>query len=123
MSSISEDVFDLNLNLIRDNYIPSTRDEIVSSPKYFKDAALLLIKSYYPDEKSRQLVHVIHDLNLSSINTKIYNCLYFLNLYSKGKFKICYDNYDNLILNYKNFKKWNSILLSQLYIESSYFDD
>lgn len=123
MNSISEDVFDLNLNLVRDSHIPNTRDEIVSNPRYFKNAALVLIKNYYPDEKSRQLVHVIHDLNLSSINTKIYNCIYFLHLYSKGECKMYYDKHDNLILNYKNFKKWNNILLSQLYMESLYFDD
>lgn len=118
----SEEIFDLNLNLVRPLYIPSTRIDVVKSPFYFKEAALVLLEAY-KNKPDKIIAEIIQDLDLYAIRSQIYNCLYFLNIYSENKFKLDVDSSDNIIFKYKDFKKWHDKLLVDIYRENLYFDD
>jgi hypothetical protein len=118
----SEEIFDLSLNLVKPKYIPATHEDLIKEPLYFKGAASVLLERY-KNKPDRIIAEIIHELYLYSINMQIYNCLYFLNIYSKGKFKLDLDSSDNIIFRYKDFKKWHDKLLMDIDKEKLYFDD
>jgi hypothetical protein len=117
-----EEIFDLNLNLVKPKYIPILRGEVMKKPLYFKVAALVLLEAY-KNKPDKIIAEIIQDLDLYAIRSQIYNCLYFLNIYSENKFKLDVDSSDNIIFRYKDFKKWHDKLLVDVNKEKLYFDD
>lgn len=118
----SEEIFDLSLNLVKPKYIPAAHGDLIKEPLYFKDTALVLLERY-KNKPDRIIAEIVHELYLYSISMQIYNCLYFLNIYSKGGFKLDLDSSDNIIFRYKDFKKWHNKLLMDIDKEKLYFDD
>lgn len=118
----SEEVFDLNLNLIKPKYIPILRGEVMKKPLYFKIAALVLLEAY-KNKPDKAIAEIIQDLDLYAIRLQIYNCLYFLNIYSENKFKLDLDSSSNIIFRYKDFEKWHNRLLMDILKENLYFGD
>lgn len=116
-----EEVFDLDLVSVKPKYIPSTHGDLIKEPLYFKDAASVLLERY-KNKPDRIIAEIVHELYLYNISTQIYNCLYFLNIYSKGKFKLDLDSSDNIIFRYKDFEKWHNRLLMDITKEKLYFD-
>ena len=119
MSGLDE-IFDLNL--VKPKYIPSFLSEVMENPLYFKYAALILLEKY-KNKPDKIIAEIIQELDLCAIQLQIYNCLYFLNIYSENKFKLDLDSLDNIIFRYKDFKKWHDKLLMDINKEKLYFDD
>ena len=117
----SEEVFDLNLALVKPKYIPYNHEELIKSPLYFKDAASVLLERY-KNKPDRLLIEIVHELFIYNISSRLYNCLYFLNIYSENKFKLDLGTSDEPIFRYKDFEKWHNRLLWNISKEQLYFD-
>lgn len=117
-----DEIFDLSLNLVKPNYIPILRSEIEKKPLYFKAAALVLLEAY-KNKPDKIIAEIIRDLDLHAVRSQIYNCLYFLNIYSENKFKLDLDSSGNITFRYKDFEKWHNRLLMDINKENLYFND
>lgn len=121
MSGLDE-IFDLNLNLVKPKCISIFCNEIEKKPLYFKEAALVLLEAY-KNKPNKVKNEISRDLGLHAIKPQIYNCLYFLNKYSENKFKFDLDSSGNITFKYKDFKEWHDKLLMDIYKEKLYFDN